>query len=104
MTLDIGEVGSSGLILVWSILQTFGLEYFPWIKTKFEALPVGQKKTVNAGGLAIVTGGLYGLSLAGVANTYSPDLRGLLVALTAYFAALGIQYGVHKQTKKEGTS
>lgn len=100
LTLETGEVTASALIFVWSMVLTFGLEYFPWIKDKYAALVPGKKKTVNAAGLGVLAGGLYLLSLAGVVDAFSPDLTGFSVALVAYLGSLGIQYGVHAQTKR----
>ncbi len=99
-TLVLGPVGASMLIFAWSMVLTFALEYFPWIKAKFEALPVGEKKTVNAVGVGIIAGGLYLLSLAGVVDAFSADLTGFMTMVAAYLASLGIQYGVHGQTKR----
>jgi hypothetical protein len=82
------------------MVQTFGLEYFPWIKEKYDAYPPGQKKTVNAVGVGVIAGGLYVLSIAGVVDAFTPDLAGFVAMLGAYLASLGIQYGVHGATKR----
>lgn len=100
LTLVLGPVGASMLIFAWSMVLTFALEYFPWIKVKFEALPAGEKKTLNAAGIGIIAGGLYLLSLAGVVDAYAPTLTGFVTMVSVYMASLGIQYGVHAQTKR----
>ncbi len=100
LTLSTGEVTASGLVFVWSLLQSFGLEYIPGVRVWFDTKEPGIKKSVNAAGLGVVAGGLYLLSLAGVVDAFTPDLNGFVVALGAYFLSLGIQYGVHAQTKR----
>jgi hypothetical protein len=90
LTLSTGSISAMALVFLWSMVQTFGLEYFPWIKEKYDAYPPGQKKT----------GGLYVLSIAGVVDAFTPDLAGFVAMLGAYLASLGIQYGVHGATKR----
>jgi hypothetical protein len=46
LTLSTGSISAMALVFLWSMVQTFGLEYFPWIKEKYDAYPPGQKKTV----------------------------------------------------------
>lgn len=100
MNLDTGEFSAVTLVLLWGILQTFALEYLWWVKDVFEALPPNKKRTVNAAGVFVIAAGAYVLSLLGVINAFTPDLAGAVAALTAFFAALGINTGVHLATKR----
>ena len=102
MTIDTGTFTASTLIIIWSVLQTFGLEYLWFVKDKFDTLTPRKKQTVNAAGIFVVAAVAYGLSLANVINAFSPDLKGLLAAFMSMFIALGIGQGVHMGTKKPG--
>ena len=98
--INVGTVTAAGVITLWSIIQTFGLEYFWFVKDAFVKLTEGQKKTVNFAGIFIVTAVIYGLSFAGVIDAFTPDVAGGVAAATVLFTALGVGQGVHFATKK----
>lgn len=97
---DVGTITASGVVLIWSIIQTFSLEYLWFVKDWFDKLEPRKKQTANAAGIFIVTAAAYGLSVANVINGFSPDLNGLLAALVVFFTALGVNQGIHMGTKK----
>ena len=98
--LDTGSFTSATLIVLWSVIQAFALEYLWFVKDWFSALEPRKKQTVNALGVFIITAAAYVLSLLDVINAFTPDLQGLVAAFTAFFLALGIGQGVHLGTKK----
>ena len=99
-TISTGTLTAAGLITIWSIIQTFGLEYFWFVKDKFNTLTAGQKRTANMAGIFAVTAIVYGLSLFGVIDAFTPNAAGLIAAFTVFFTALGIGQGVHAGTKR----
>ena len=100
--IDVGTITASSVIMIWSVIQTFALEYLWFVKDAFDKLDPRKKQTVNASGIFIVTAIIYGLSLGNVIKGFSPDLEGLIAALMVFFTALGVNQGVHLGTKKLG--
>jgi hypothetical protein len=98
--INTGAFTAATLIVIWGIVQSFALEYLPWIKDWFDGLEVRKKKTVNAAGILVVVVVAYVLSLADVVNAFTPDAEGLAAAVTAYFVSLGVAQGVHSGTKR----
>lgn len=98
--MDTGPFTSTTLVLLWSVIQSFALEYLWFVKDWYGGLDVNKKRTVHAGGVFVIALGAYLLSLVGVINAFTPDFAGAVAALTAFFAALGVSTGIHLGTKR----
>ena len=99
MEIQTGDLTAGTLIYIWTLAQTLGLEYLWFLKDKFAKLEEGQKRAVNAVGLLGATVVIYGLSLADVLDTFTPDVAGAFKALGVLVSALVIGQGVHIGTK-----
>jgi len=88
------------VIIIWTAIQTFALEYLWFVEDKFQKLDEKKKKTVNAVGILIIVVFAYVMALLKVFDTFTPDLAGAMTAIGVYFGALGIGQGVHRATKR----
>ena len=100
MQVDTGTVTAANVIVVWSAIQSFALEYLWFVAPWFNALEENKKKTVNALGVFLIVLVAYLLFLFDVINAFSPDLAGAFTAVGVFFGGLGIGTGVHFATKK----
>ena len=100
MQVDTGTVTAAIVIVIWSALQSFALEYLWFVSPWFDTLDVKKKKTINAAGVFLIVLVAYLLSFFDVINAFSPDLAGAFTAVGVFFGALGIGTGVHFATKK----
>jgi len=99
MQVDTGTVTASIVIVIWSAVQSFALEYLWFVSPWFDKLEPKQKKTINAAGVFLIVLIAYLLSVFDVVNAFTPDLAGAFTAVGVFFGALGIGTGVHLATK-----
>lgn len=99
MVIDTVEITAAIVIAAYGVVQSIVLEYFWFIKNWFQKLEPGQKRFVNAVGLTGITALVYGLSLGGVIDSFTPDLAGAIKAAGVLVGALTITQGVHFSTK-----
>lgn len=100
MQVDTGTITAAAVIIIWSAIQSFSLEYLWFVSPWFDSLAENKKKSVNALGVFIVVLAAYLLSAFDVINAFSPDLAGAFTAISVFFGALGIGTGVHFATKR----
>jgi hypothetical protein len=96
---EAAEITAAGVVFLYGVAQTLILEYFWFVKNWFQKLEPGQKRFANAVGLTVVTVAVYGLSFAGVIDSFTPDVAGALKAVGVLVGALTITQGVHAGTK-----
>ena len=99
MEIEIVEITAAFVIAAYGVVQSIILEYVWFIKNWFQALEPGQKRFVNAVGLTGITALIYGLSLGGVIDSFSPDLAGAIKAAGVLVGALTVTQGFHSGTK-----
>lgn len=101
--IHIGEVTSAGVITAWAILQAVAFEYLWFVKDWYDKYDEKKKRTINGAGIVAITAIVYGLSLGGVIDGFSPDVAGALKALVVCGTALGVGQGVHSGTKRSSS-
>lgn len=71
-------------------------QYFPVLQQKYNALADDKQKLIMLALVVATVGIVYGLSCAGIYDTFTCDKPGALEALRMLFVTLTVNQGLHK--------
>jgi hypothetical protein len=77
-------------------------EYFPKVSDWYNGQDEGVKRQIMLGLMVLAVGGAFGLSCAGLLNTFVCTWMGAWDAVLALVAAIMANQGVHLLTKRTG--
>lgn len=91
------------IIYLASAFLSVVLEYFPWLRVKYNALADHYQQLIMLGLLVLTVAAAYGASCLGLDTRYVCDQDGLFLALKDLLIAIGINQGVFKLLPKQKT-
>lgn len=87
-------------IYIASTVLSLALEYIPGLADWYGALDPARKRLIMLALLALVVGGAFGLSCAGLMAVFACTLAGGYEAIRVFLVAVGVNQGVHLISKR----